>query len=191
MSPTHKPTRRFVLSRTVSGIFAVTALPGTLRLTAEAGGQAEGTARPAATSQGTAQAVPNRPPALPPPLVEEFVRKAHGDLIATKSLLAETPGLLNATWDWGGGDFEMGIGGAGHMGNREIAEFLIGQGGRMDIFVAAMLGKLGIVKAMLAAYPGLLTSKGPHGIPLMTHAKKGGTPAEPVVAFLESQGLKS
>jgi hypothetical protein len=58
-------------------------------------------------------------------------------------------------------------------------------------FVAAMLGKLDIVKAMAAAYPGLLQSKGPHGIPLMTHARKGGAQAEPVVAFLESQGVRS
>lgn len=171
------PTRRFVLTRTVTGLFAALALPG----------------HPLAAQQpaGSTPAIPQRPPALRPALVEEFVRKAHGDFAATKALLAETPGLLNATWDWGGGDFEMGIGGAGHMGNREIAEFLIGEGGRMDIFVAAMLGKLDIVKAMLGAYPGLLHSKGPHGIPLMTHAKKGGTYAEPVVAFLESQGVKS
>jgi hypothetical protein len=169
MNLTHDPTRRFVLTRTVAGIFAALAMP---RL-------------------APGQNVPKRPDPLAPALVREFVGKAHGDLAATKSLLAETPGLLNATWDWGGGDFEMGIGGAGHMGNREIAEFLIGQGGRMDIFVAAMLGRLDIVKAMLAAYPGLLQSKGPHGITLMTHAKKGGAPSEPVVAFLESQGLKS
>jgi len=168
------PTRRFVLIRTVTGLFAALALPV-----------------PSDAQQPTSPPVPQRPPALRPTVVEEFVRKAHGDFAATKALLAETPGLLNATWDWGGGDFEMGIGGAGHMGNREIAEFLIGQGGRMDIFVAAMLGKLDIVRAMVAAYPGLLQSKGPHGIPLMAHAKKGGTPAEPVVAFLESQGVKS
>jgi hypothetical protein len=169
----HLPTRRVILTRTAAGLFAAIAFP---RATA---------------AQQPPPTVPKRPDPLQPTLVNEFVRKAHADLAATKSLLAETPALLNATWDWGGGDFEMGIGGAGHMGNREIAEFLIGQGGRMDIFVAAMLGKLDIVKAMLAAYPGLLHSKGPHGIPLMTHAKKGGTPAEPVVAFLESQGLKS
>jgi hypothetical protein len=54
-----------------------------------------------------------------------------------------------------------------------------------------MLGKLDIVKAMLGAYPGLLHAKGPHGIPLMSHARKGGVEAEPVVAFLESQGVKS
>jgi hypothetical protein len=175
---THDPTRRFVLTRTVTGIFAALAAPAFAQT-------------PAPQTPASQPQVRERPPALAPTLVEEFVRKAHGDLSATRTLLAETPGLLNATWDWGGGDFEMGIGGAGHMGNREIAEFLISQGGRMDIFVAAMLGKLDIVKAMLAAYPGLLTSKGPHGIPLVTHAKKGGAPAEPVVAFLESQGLKS
>jgi hypothetical protein len=169
----NEPTRRFILTRTAAGLFAALALPRTI------------------AAQQSPPNIPKRPDPLPSPLVNEFVRKAHADLAATKSLLAETPGLLNATWDWGGGDFEMGIGGAGHMGNREIAEFLISEGGRMDIFVAAMLGKLDIVKAMLAAYPGLLRSKGPHGIPLMTHAKKGGTPADPVVAFLESQGLKS
>ena len=171
------PTRRFVFTRTVAGIFAAVMAP---RIAS------------AQTPPPQAQpAIPKRPDPLTATLVREFVGKAHGDLAATTALLAETPGLLNATWDWGGGDFEMGIGGAGHRGNREIAEFLIGQGGRMDIFVAAMLGKLDIVKAMLAAYPGLLNSKGPHGIPLMVHAKKGGAPAEAVVAFLESQGLKS
>jgi hypothetical protein len=169
-------TRRFILQRTAAGIVAAVAAPA-LPL-------AQAPTQPPPN-------VPKRPDPLPPTLVRQFVGKAHGDLAATKSLLAETPGLLNATWDWGGGDFEMGIGGAGHMGNREIAEFLISQGGRMDIFVAAMLGRLEIVKAMLSAYPGLLHSKGPHGIPLMTHAKNGGAPAEPVVAFLESQGLKS
>jgi hypothetical protein len=175
---THDPTRRFVLTRTLTGIFAAVTAPALAQMSPT-------------PAQPAAPRVPERPQALKPTLVEEFVRKAHGDFPATKALLAETPGLLNATWDWGGGDFEMGIGGAGHMGNREIAEFLIGQGGRMDIFVAAMLGKLDIVKAMLAAYPGLLYSKGPHGIPLMSHAKKGGAPAEAVVAFLESQGVKS
>ena len=177
-STTSESTRRFVLTRTLTGIFAALAVPALAQTTPR---------QPPASLP----AVPPRPPALPPTVVEEFVRKAHADLPATRALLAETPGLLNATWDWGGGDFEMGIGGAGHMGNREIAEFLIGQGGRMDIFVAAMLGKLDIVKAMLHAYPGLLQSKGPHGIPLMAHAKKGGAQAEPVVAFLEQQGVKS
>ena len=134
------------------------------------------------------KAVPERPPALAATMVQEFVRKAHADLPATKAMLAEQPELLNATWDWGGGDFEMGIGGAGHMGNREIAEFLIGQGARLDVFVAAMLGKLDIVRAMLTAWPGLVQSKGPHGITLMRHARAGGEPAKAVVDYLESMG---
>jgi hypothetical protein len=163
----HEPARRFVLTRTIGGLFAVLAAPRAF----------------------AAQLA--RPDPLAPALVQEFVRKAHADLPGTKALLAEQPTLLNATWDWGGGDFETGTGGAGHMGNREIAEFLIGQGARMDIFVASMLGRLDIVRAMIGAYPALLQSKGPHGIPLMAHAKKGGAAAEPVVAFLESQGLKS
>jgi hypothetical protein len=165
-----RPTRRFILTRSAAGLAAALAAP--------------------ALAQTPAPEVPKRPDPLAPALVREFVVKAHGDLAATRSLLAETPGLLNATWDWGGGDFEMGLGGAGHMGNREIAEFLIGQGARMDVFVAAMLGHLDIVKAMLAAFPPLLHARGPHGIPLIAHARKGGAPADAVVAFLESQGLK-
>jgi hypothetical protein len=122
-------------------------------------------------------------------LVKEFVSAAHVDLEKTKNLLAETPTLLNASWDWGGGDFEMAIGGAGHMGRRDIALFLIGQGGRFDLFVAAMLGRLDVVKPMLTAFPHLAESKGPHGIPLMVHAQKGGQEAAEVAAFLD--GLKS
>jgi hypothetical protein len=118
-----------------------------------------------------------RPDPLKPELVKEFVIAAHGDLEKTKTMLAETPSLLNATWDWGGGDFEMAIGGAGHMGRRDIALFLIGQGGRFDLFVATMLGRLDVVKPMLTAFPYLAESKGPHGIPLMVHAQKGGQDA--------------
>ena len=134
------------------------------------------------------QPIPKRPDPLAPSMVNEFVRKAHADLPGTKALLAEQPSLLNATWDWGGGDFETGIGGAGHMGNREIAEYLIGQGARIDIFVATMLGRLDIVKAMLAAWPGLLHSKGPHGITLLRHARAGKEQAKEVEDYLLSLG---
>jgi hypothetical protein len=133
-------------------------------------------------------AIPKRPPALAADLVRDFVQKAHADLPGTKALLAEQPALLNATWDWGGGDFESGIGGAGHMGNREIAEFLISRGARFDIFVAAMLGKIDSVRAALTAWPELVHSKGPHGISLLRHAKAGGEPAAPVVQYLVSKG---
>lgn len=141
--------------------------------------------------QTTQQQQPTKPkpPALESALVKEFVIAGHGDLEKTQQMLKEQPGLLNAAWDWGGGDFEMAIGGAGHMGRSDIAKFLISQGSRFDIFVAAMLGHLDYVKTALTLYPELASSKGPHGIPLMAHAQKGGPAAESVVRFLES--LKS
>src|SRR4051812_37581102 len=139
-----------------------------------------------ATQQG---AKPSKPPALEVQMVKEFVVAGHADLDKTRQMLKEQPGLINATWDWGGGDFEMAIGGAGHMGRPDIAKFLISQGGRFDLFVATMLGRLDVVKPMLTAFPHLVDSKGPHGIPLKVHAQKGGQEAAEVAAFLE--GLKS
>src|SRR3954454_2882444 len=124
-----------------------------------------------------ANATPPKPPALDRDLVKEFVIAGHGDLEKVKQMLAAQPGLLNCTWDWGGGDFEMAIGGAGHMGRADIATYLISQGSRFDIFVAAMLGRLDIVKNALTAFPNLAQSKGPHGIPLIAHAQKGGKDA--------------
>lgn len=129
-----------------------------------------------------------RPAPLSADLVSEFVRRAHHDLPRVKELLEQEPNLLNATWDWGKGDFESAIGAAGHMGLVDMAEFLISKGARMDIFVAAMLGRLDIVKPMIEAFPTLKTSKGPHGIPLLTHAEKGGDNAKSVVEYLKSLG---
>lgn len=125
---------------------------------------------------------------IKPERVREFVAKAHGDLDKVKELLAYEPNLLNATWDWGGGDFESALGGAGHMGRVDIAEFLLEKGARMDIFCAAMLGKLDIVKATLEAYPQLKTSKGPHGLTLLHHARQGGDQSKEVLAYLTELG---
>lgn len=133
----------------------------------------------------TLPTVPDRGPALAPDLVKAFVGAAHGDLEKTKALLETTPSLINATWDWGGGDFETALGGASHMGRREIAEFLLERGARLDLFAAAMLGKLEVVKAALTAFPGAHLVPGPHKIPLIAHARKGGPAASEVVAFLE------
>lgn len=129
-----------------------------------------------------------RPDPLSAEKVKEFVGAAHGKLDRVKEMLAETPSLLNATWDWGNGDFEMAIGGAGHMGRPDIALYLIEKGARFDIFVAAMLGRLDVVKATLTAYPNLKDSPGPHGISLIRHAEAGGKDAEPVLAYLKTLG---
>lgn len=125
---------------------------------------------------------------IKPELVREFVVKGHGDLNRVKELLEQEPQLLNATWDWGGGDFETAIGGAGHMGRPDIAEFLLSKGARMDVFVAAMLGKLDVVKSTLEAYPGLKLSKGPHGLTLLHHATKGGEKSKGVLDYLTEIG---
>ena len=126
-------------------------------------------------------------PALELTLVNEFVAKAHGDLNRVTELLTQEPALVNATWDWGGGDFETALGAAAHMGRKDIANFLLEHGARLDIFAAAMLGKLDIVKAALTAYPDALNTPGPHGIPLIVHAEKGGEDAIGVLEYL--QGL--
>jgi hypothetical protein len=123
-------------------------------------------------------------PQLDPQLVQDFVRAAHGKLDRVEALVADHPALVNAVWDWGGGDWESGLGAAAHTGRRDIAEFLIARGARMDIFAAAMLGHLDLVRAFIAAVPAALTAPGPHGIPLVTHAKMGGAPAVPVLDYL-------
>jgi hypothetical protein len=129
----------------------------------------------------------NRPPALPAELVQEFVSVAHGSLERVTELLAQEPALINAAWDWGGGDFETGLGAAAHMGRRDIALYLLAHGARFDLFAAAMLGQLDIVRTTLAAQPELRHTPGAHGIPLLVHAQMGGEPAQPVVAFLQSE----
>ena len=104
----------------------------------------------------------------------------------TKKLLEKEPVLLNAAMDWGGGDWETGLGGASHMGNREIVEFLLDRGARIDIFCAAMMGQLDAVRAFLTLQPKLIDAKGPHGFSLHFHAQVGGKGAEPVLDYLQS-----
>jgi hypothetical protein len=128
----------------------------------------------------------DRPPALDPQQVEKFVANAHGDLDVVKTMLAEEPALVNATWDWGGGDWETALGAAAHMGRRDIALFLLERGARMDVFAAAMLGEVEVVRAVLAAQPAAHDAPGPHGIPLLAHAQAGGEKARAVVELLES-----
>jgi hypothetical protein len=128
-----------------------------------------------------------RPPQLDPALVNEFVSKAHADLDEVKRLLAQEPALVNASWDWGAGDFETGLGAAAHMGEREIALYLLENGAALDLFAAVMLGYVEVVRAMLAERPELRDAKGAHGIPLLVHAQQGGEQAQAVVDLLEAE----
>ena len=125
-------------------------------------------------------------PALQPAMVQAFVGVAHGDLARVEELLGGEPALINAAWDWGGGDWETALGAAAHMGRRDIAEYLLARGARLDLFAAAMLGHLEIVRATLAAFPEARDVRGPHGITLLAHARAGGEGAAPVRAYLEA-----
>lgn len=124
--------------------------------------------------------------ALKPELVREFVAVAHGDLERVQALLSAEPALVNACWDWGGGDWETALGAAAHTGQKAIAELLLAHGARMDIFCAAMLGKTALVQAFLEDNPASAHLKGPHGIPLLIHACAG-QQAE-VIALLQADG---
>ncbi|HWD38414.1 MAG TPA: hypothetical protein VG944_06170 [Fimbriimonas sp.] len=131
---------------------------------------------------------PLQAPQLDPRLVKAFVTMAHANLEAVQQMLAAEPNLLNASMDWADGDFETALEAAGHMGRRDIAEFLLRKGARLNIFCAAMLGNLPFVKACLEAYPSHKDSKGAHGFDLMHHAKAGGEASISVVEHLEALG---
>jgi hypothetical protein len=128
----------------------------------------------------------NLPPRLDLKLVEDFVGSAHSDLSKVKQMLEEEPALLNAAHDWGGGSWETALGAASHVGNHEIAEYLLSKGAPMNICTAAMLGKLELVQAMIQDNPAQRNAVGAHGIPLLIHAQMGKEQAQAVVAWLET-----
>ena len=127
-------------------------------------------------------------PTQPVELVRETVMVAHGNIKRLRELVDAHPSLAKAAYDWGFGDWEDALGAASHVGNREIAEYLISKGARPTLYSAAMLGQLDVVKAFVAAQPGCQRIPGPHSIPLLAHAKNGGAAAEPVLRYLESLG---
>jgi hypothetical protein len=127
---------------------------------------------------------PEHDPQIDRARVKRFVIAGHFNLEAVKEMLGSDPTLINGAIDWGNGDFETALGGASHMGRRDIAEFLLEHNARLDIFAATMLGKLDIVKAAVAAFPNIVNVPGPHKIPLIAHADKGGKQAKAVLEFL-------
>lgn len=140
------------------------------------------------TEGAAGRAVPIEFPRQPADMVSDVVGAAHRDLAKVKELVEQRPALANAAWDWGFGDWETPLGAAAHTGRRPIAEYLLSRGARLDIFAATMLGQLDVVKAMVAATPGIQKTRGPHGIPLLAHARAGGDAAQTVAAYLESLG---
>ena len=157
-----------------------------------AAGLAIGSREPGTQNQnpepGTRNPLPGSFPRQAPEMVQEMVVVSHGNAKRVRELVAAHPALARAAMDWGFGDWEDALGAASHVGNRDIAEFLIANGARPTIFSAAMLGQLDTVKAFVAAQPGVQRIAGPHSISLLSHAKAGGAAAAPVFEYLERLG---
>lgn len=127
-------------------------------------------------------------PTHDPELVKEIVGASHGRIDDVRKLVEAKPELAKAAWDWGFGDWESALGAASHMGRRDIADLLIANGARPDLFTHAMLGDLDVVKAAIEAQPGIQAIPGPHGISLLAHAKSGGESTSAVAAYLTERG---
>jgi hypothetical protein len=119
-------------------------------------------------------------------MIQDFVIYAHSDLEMTKKLLDLEPMLINSIMDWGAGDWESALGGASHMGRRDIVELLLERGARIDIFCATMMGQLDAVKSFLTLQPKLIDARGPHGFSLHFHAQLAGKEADKMVAYLQT-----
>jgi len=108
--------------------------------------------------------------------VVSFVGLAHKDrnLDQVAEMISHDPRLVYACWDWGGGDWETGLGGASHVGSRKMARLLLEKGARIDAFCAAMLGERDVVTALVKANPAVVNARGPHGYCLLYHAAISG-----------------
>jgi hypothetical protein len=139
-----------------------------------------------------------RYPGINDTMASGVVGASHGNFDKVKELVNARPELAGASWDWGFGDWETALGAASHVGRRDIAEFLMSNGARPDIFTYAMLGMLNSVKEIIETVPGIQTHGGPHGITLLQHAKNrledksisAGDAAnvKNVISYLESLG---
>ncbi len=139
-----------------------------------------------APKQGTE---PKRSAQIDPAKVREFVGAGHANIPRVKEMLADQPMLINASWDWGAGDFETALGGASHTGHQPMALLLLEAGARMDPFCAAMLGETEIVTALLRLSPACANTRGPHGYSMLYHAGYSGkiVIAEAVAAHLKER----
>jgi hypothetical protein len=169
--PNKCPQRSICFAPTRRGLLGLVAI-------AAAYGQQDSAAGPAATPAPTTgiRPEPKRGARQDLDLVASFVGLAHRDsnLEKVSAMVAQDPKLVYASWDWGGGDWETGLGGASHVGSRKMARFLLGKGARKDAFCAAMLGERDVVAALVAADPQVVNSRGPHGYCLLYHAAISG-----------------
>ncbi len=102
--------------------------------------------------------------------IDRFVIFCHGNMAGVKEMLASDPSLINSrsTLD------ETPLGAAAHVGNRAMAEYLLGEGAAPELTASAMLGNDDEVRAAVSADPALANAAGAHGIPILFHAVIGG-----------------
>lgn len=142
----------------------------------------------AETTPPPVKSEPSKLPMLKLENVQTAVGQSHRSLAKVKELVDAYPLLANASWDWGGGDFETPLQAAAHTGQREIAEYLLTKHARLDLYAAAMLGHLEFVQAAFVANPRAHEIPGPHGFTLLHCAKQGGEPANEVYKWLIGRG---
>ncbi len=130
----------------------------------------------------------DKPAAYQKEVVSSFVGAGHSNLDKVKELLEEYPNLIYSSHDWGGGDFETAIGAGGHVGHKDMVNFLLSKGARPTLHCLTMLGKTDLVKPTLEAYPALVNSLGPHGFTFLHHAQRGGDDARELLAYFEGKG---
>ena len=94
---------------------------------------------------------------------------------------------MNATWDWGAATGRPPSAPLRTWGGA-TSRSSCSSAARIDVFAAAMLGDVELVRAALEAYPATRDVLGPHGIPLVEHARAGGEHAHEVLA-LEASGV--
>jgi ankyrin repeat protein len=122
----------------------------------------------------------------PDPL-REFVIAAHFNLDGVKAGLEAHPEWLNIDYDWGPeGGMETPLGAAAHVGNRQIAEYLLDRGAPLTPAAAAMLGRKDALEAFIDADPANASAPGAHGIPLLGHAAFSGDVS--LVDMLKARG---
>lgn len=98
-----------------------------------------------------------------PEEIRDLVLSAHSNFARVKEMIEADPRLLNVSAPWE----ETPLQAASHMGNRQIAEWLLERGAPLDIHAAAMLGRTDDVLAFLADDPDLVRQRGVHGMPML------------------------
>ena len=121
--------------------------------------------------------------------VKNFVIAGHGNFETVKSMLEANPALLNTAHEWQPDDDETALQAASHVGDREIAIYLLERGAPLTISTAAMLGDVVTLEELLTRDPTLIASSGAHGIPLLVHAVMSDNAA--LVSDLISRGATS